>query len=290
MGEERSVQAQVNERIAAKIPAKAWESIVPIVVANPPSIHLLGTGSLFEIAGDFFVVTAAHVIKLAYEKGKTLGISDDGTSFIALGGEWFVSAPVQRDGVEDPFDVAVYRLPGRAVERLRAKRFLRRADIEFDEHSPTAVFAVFGFPGLWSMGGGGDGETLRLKALEYVTYASSATGRTLIGFDSKYHFLLDGTAKQVALPDGSPMVFRHRDGAAATFPRDLRGISGCAVWVLGDLAVPVDEWRPAQVVAVQTGVYQDSEVIRATRWVAVTTLLNEACPELRPAMLLWTPQ
>jgi hypothetical protein len=255
MGEQQRVQAGLNARIAAKIPADGWESTVPIVVANPPSVHLLGTGSLFEIAGERFVVTAAHVIKAAHDKGKTIGISDDATSFIAVAGDWLLSAPVQRDGVEDPFDVAVYRLSQPAVERLRARRFLRRADVEFGEQSATSVFALFGFPGLWTMTSRGDGEKLRLKALEYVTYASSADGKQLNGFDSRYHLLLCGAAAQITLPDGSEAVFQDRSGRAATFPRDLKGISGCAVWAIGDLALPVKDWGPARVVGVQTGVY-----------------------------------
>jgi hypothetical protein len=215
MDEQQRVQAGINARIAAKIPTDGWKSIVPIVVAKPPSIHLLGTGSLFEMGGERLVVTAAHVIKAAYENGKTIGISDDATSFIAVPGDWFLSAPVQRDGVEDPFDVAIYRLSQLAAERLRAKRFLRRTDVEFGERSATAVFALFGFPGLWSITSRGDGERLQLKALEYVTSASSAAEKPLIGFDSRYHLLLDATAKRATWPDGSQVVFQDRNGRAA---------------------------------------------------------------------------
>jgi len=139
MDEQQRVQAEVNARIAARIPTKAWESIVPIVVANPPSIHLLGTGSLCEIAGDSFVVTAAHIIEVAYEKGKTIGISDDGTSFIAVAVDWFVSAPVQQSGVEDPFDVAAYRLPQRAIDRLRASTFWAASGL--DQKSAAVIFS-----------------------------------------------------------------------------------------------------------------------------------------------------
>jgi len=74
-------------------------------------------------------------------------------------------------------------------------------------------------------------------------------------------------------------------------PRDLKGISGCAVWTIGDLEVPLDEWhkRRPKVAGVETGIYQSSEVVRTTKWVAVTTLIIEAFPELRPALRLWIP-
>ena len=44
--------------------------------------------------------------------------------------------------------------------------------------------------------------------------------------------------------------------------------------------------RPS-IVAVQTSVYPRPQIIKATRWVAVSTLLHETFPELRPALALW---
>jgi len=85
--EGRRIQAHVNARIIAKIPAHAAESIVAIVVATPPSLHVFGTGNLFELARESSVVTAGHVIKTASAYGKTIGISDDARSFIATAGE-----------------------------------------------------------------------------------------------------------------------------------------------------------------------------------------------------------
>ncbi len=287
MNEQQWLQAQINTRLSAKIPSEAWASIVPIVIASPPSVSLLGTGSLFEVAGERFVVTAAHVIRAAHDHGKTIGISNAATSFIAVSGDWLSSAPKQNEE-HDPFDVAVYKLPGSAVERLRGKRFLRRADVDFREPSATAVFTVFGFPGLWATASGADNERLQFIPLEYTTYACPDNRGPLIGFNSRYHLLLDGTAKQVTGPDGAGLRFEDKTGRAATFPRDLKGISGSAVWMIGNLTVPVENWGPAKVVGVQTGVYQRPEVIRATRWVVVTTLLHEACPHLRPALELWT--
>lgn len=286
MGEQQRLQAQINSRVSAKIPTEAWASIVPIVIAAPPSVHLLGTGSLFGIAGDCFVVTAAHVIRTAHDHEKTIGISDAATSFIATSGDWISSAPVQH-GDDDPFDVAVYKLPEPAVERLRGKRFVRRADVDLGEQSATAVFTLFCFPGLLATASQADDERLQLTPLEYTTHASSDNRELLNGFNPRYHLLLDGTPRQVTWPDGSDVRLEDKAGRAATLPRDLKGISGCSVWTIGDLKVPVGDWGPARVVGVETGVYQPSEVIRATRWVAVTTLLYEAFPQLRPALELW---
>jgi len=51
----------------------------------------------------------------------------------------------------------------------------------------------------------------------------------------------------------------------------------------------MDNWKKERpkVVAVQTSVYEKSRAIKATRWIAVSTLIHEAFPELRPSMNLW---
>lgn len=286
MDEGRRLQAHVNARIIAKIPAHAVDSIVAIVVATPPSLHVLGTGNLFELAGECFVVTAGHVIRMASLYDRTTAISDDARGFIATTGDWLVSS--QGDQPDDILDLAVYRLPPRAIGRLQRKRFLRRSDVEVGDLPPQAVFSLCGFPGVLSMPSRQPGETLRLQPFEYTTYASDSKG-DIEGFDSQYHLLLDANAKQVTLPDGSEAVLRNTTGDPVSFPRGLRGISGCAVWMIGDLARIVETWGPARVVGVQTGVYHDNQLIRATRWRALCALLAKADPSLRRALELWTP-
>jgi hypothetical protein len=289
MTEQQQTQAEVNARIAPKIPTSAgWSSTVAIAVAKPPSVHLLGTASLFEVAGERFVVTAAHVIRLAHEYGKTIGITSAGRGFIATAGEWFASSP-RSEGTDEPLDVAVYPLPRGSVERLKDKRFLRREDVDFREQSATAVFALFGFPGLWSAASEADDTPLRLKALEYVAHAVSSEGKDLIGFNPRYHLLLDVNPEESTTPDGAKVTVHDRSGRPATLLRRFVGISGCAVWAIGDLTIPIEDWGPPRVVGIETGVYQPSEVIRVTRWVAATTLINEVAPHVRPAIDLWTP-
>lgn len=285
------LQRDLNRRIGNHIPPYGWDVTVAIVIANRPTVHLLGTGSLFEIGGCHFVVTAAHVINAAHQYDKTIGISDGADSFISVHGNWICSAPVQFGSVEDPFDIAIYRLPTDALERLKGKRFLRREDIDFRKQSHTAVFCLFGFPGIWAEPSRSDEEKVSLKALEYTTYAYEGSKESLLGYDPKHHLLLDSTVKDITQSDGSQATLITRDGRPATMPRDLKGISGCAVWAIGDLNTPLDGWRNAHpmVVAVQTGIYQESQVVRTTRWIAVTTLINEAFSELRPALQLWTP-
>lgn len=87
------LQVDVNRRVGAHIPKDAWDAVVAIVVANRPALHLLGTGTLFEISDCHFVVTASHVIRAAHEHRKTIGISDAVGSFVSVYGDWISSAP-----------------------------------------------------------------------------------------------------------------------------------------------------------------------------------------------------
>jgi hypothetical protein len=88
---------------------------------------------------------------------------------------------------------------------------------------------------------------------------------------------------------GRPFIFLDLNRNSLQFPRDLGGISGCSVWMIGSCDKPIEEWKKenSKIIAVQTGVYHKSQIIQATRWVAVSTLLHEAFPEVRPAMALW---
>ncbi|MFA5863998.1 MAG: hypothetical protein WC975_04845 [Phycisphaerae bacterium] len=290
MDERQKQQSDINAQIAAYIPSDAWDSTVAIVQAKKPSVCLLGTGILFQISDVRFVITAAHVIRYAHEFGKTLGISDACGSFVSVPGNWISSAPFQFDSIEDPFDVAVYRLPDRAVQRLSGKRFLSKDDLDFSDQSPTTVFSVFGYPGIWTLPSRASDEKLVLRPLEYTTYAYDGSTEALTGYCSKYHLLLGASPEENTMEDGSMLVFKDRQGETGTLRHSLAGISGCCVWAIGDLDIPADCWcnRKPKVVAVETGVYEESKVIRATRWVAVTTLIHEAFQDFRDAIESWT--
>ena len=52
-----------------------------------------------------------------------------------------------------------------------------------------------------------------------------------------------------------------------------------------------EHWRQddAKVVGVVTGVYDNAQVIKATKWVFVAKLIQEVFPEVRSALALHTP-
>jgi hypothetical protein len=291
MEDMRQHQRIVNESISKHVPEHAWNSTVAIVIAHNNSVHQFGTGILFRIADDSFVVTAAHVIKQAHKHGKSLGISSATDSFISVCNDWLCSSEGQYGALDDPLDVALYHLQQNAVERLVGKAFLRFDDIEFDPQSPTAVYSLFGYPAIWSRPSASNSEPLKLKPLQYTAIAYDRETDTLEGYQERLHLLLDAQLPYVSNQDGSPAVFQDVQGAEMLFPKGLGGISGCSVWRVGDLKVPVANWgnRRTRIVAVQTGTYHANGAIIATRWIAVSTLIHAAFPRLRQAMTLVRP-
>ncbi len=271
----------VHQILNSLIPPKAWESSVSLVIAHEyeKELHQFGTGTLLKIADDTFLVTAAHVVTQAYEHDKALCVAT-GNSFTQVYGNWRCSAG------SDPFDVAVLRLPADVTSKMREVSYLRLQDVEFSADLSKSVFCLFGYPNRLSTPST-PYTTMRLKPFQYMTYDYEGETNTLGGYQERYHLLLDGQEEGEDF-DGQAARFYDRNGHPLQFPKDLGGISGCSVWKIVNRDRPLSEWgqyRP-KLVAVQTGVYSDRKVIKATRWVAVSTLLHEAYPELRPALKL----
>jgi hypothetical protein len=290
MDDQVQLQRKVNETATAQIPSCAWDCTVPIVIFHEGAVRHFGTGTLFRVADHFFLVTAGHVIKQACEHNKSLGIggSDDG-HFIALSGETLVSSEGQYGTSADPLDIALHRLSPATVARLVKKRFLLFDDIEFEPQSATAVYTIFGFPAVWSSPSKTVDEKVTYKALQYTTYRYDRDASALEEYQDRLHLLLDGQLDQATNEDATPVEFHDRDGRPIAFPRGLGGVSGCSVWRIGDLTTPLENWttEKSRLVAVQTGVYHAKRAIKATRWIAVSTLIHDAFPDLRPAMGLW---
>jgi hypothetical protein len=274
------------QAMSASIPDAVAASSVAIVVANRPFVRHLGSGTLLAVADRRFVVTAAHVIRAAQS---TVGISGgSNNNFIATAGTWLLSAQSNEDE-DDPFDLAVYPLEESQITPLEGRTFLRIGDVSFESDLSRAFFVVSGFPSIWSTETSEADEPMKLRLLQYSTYAYGGSTVALQGYDARHHVLLDAKPEHVFDSSGSAIEFRTRSGYAAQMPQDLRGISGCSVWMIGDLSIPCHQWRldHARLVAVETGVFPGRAAIKATRWNAVTTLLYSAFMDLRSTIELY---
>jgi len=278
----------IYSQIESHVPPKAWQSTVAIVIVCGTELRQFGTGILLRIADQSFIVTAGHVIKDARKSQNSLCITCSNCSFVQVHGTWICSAEGQYGTTKDPFDVAVLPLDSAVVAKLSDKSFLRLDDISFIDELSDGIFCLFGYPALWSQPSVNTDQHLSLKPFQYTTYAFDGSTNALDGYQSRFHLLLSADLLGSTDIDGKQIRFRDRRGLSARFPGDLGGISGCSVWMIGDVKRPIQEWKREhpRIVGVQTGVYRERQIIKATRWVAVSTLLYEAFPELRSSMML----
>jgi hypothetical protein len=193
--EEWRLQAETNRKVGSQVPRWVWDSVVSIVLSSKKTLHQFATGSLFQVADQRFVVTAAHSLRFAALYGKTIGISCSSDSFISPCENWILSEPFQYGSVEDTLDIAVYRIPEELVPRFNRQRFIQLSEVNFDVLS-SGVFVLFGYPGIWAVPSRSDDEELKITPLEYTAIGYSGDLVSL-GYQPKLHFLLDADSKGI---------------------------------------------------------------------------------------------
>jgi hypothetical protein len=282
--------AALVRAMAACTPTLVAASTVAIVGGRSPVVRQIGTGTLLAIADARFVVTAAHVLVQVKELGMTVGISGGHAgNFTALPGDWIVTSADAGSNDNDAHDVALYKLNDRQVDRLDGVEFVRIGDVSFSDNLSSGYFVVCGFPGMWSTVSDSDDAVMKSKLLQYGTYPFMGSTTALNGYDPRRHFLLQGTSDSTLDHNGEPTAFRTRSGHSADMPRDLGGVSGCSVWMIGDFRTPVPNWsrQSARIVGIETGVFHERGALKATRWNAVASVLHSAFPELRPVIEMY---
>jgi hypothetical protein len=285
---EMITQKQLNETLEARIPPVAWDATVAIVIEINRTLRQFGTGTLLKIADQLFVVTAAHVIRQAKKLDGSLCLAGKKGTYAPADGEWFFSTEGQYGTHVDPFDVAVLPLAEHIADKLGTSVFLRLHDVCFDEDFAGGIYCLYGFPTLWASVSTEATPVMVAKPFQYVSYAFEGTTTQLSEYQERFHLLLTADPAETTDLKGDRQVFRTKENFPAKFPDDIGGISGCSVWKIGDRRIPLAEWKrfAPKVVAVETSVYARHKIIKATKWIAVTTLLSVAFPELKSAILL----
>ncbi len=274
---------EISELLDSRIPAKASGASISIGAFDLQSqvIDQFGTGTLLKIADDSFLVTAAHVATYATKLKKSLCIGIN-NGFIQLNGDWCLSTE------STPHDIAVLRLPADMASKLVDIPHIRLHDVDFDSDLSKGVFCLLGYPARLAIPSTTDHTTMNITPFQFLTYAYDGETDMLSGYQQKYHVLLSAQAGGVD-NDGKPVIFADRNGNSLSFPKDLGGISGCSIWKIGQYNKPLSDWKSyrPKIVAVQTSVYSDAQIIKGTRWAAVSSLLYKAFPDLRQALKLW---
>ena len=176
--------------------------------------------------------------------------------------------------------MAIYEFSPDQIARFEPTNFVRIGDAAFPKDLSAGFFVVTGFPAMWSTALAPEDLTMKAKLLQYGTYALQGSTAGLDGYSPDRHFLMEGSPATLLDQAGEPTDFRTRTGFPAQMPHDLAGVSGCSVWMIGDLRKPLDTWskNECRLVGVETSIYKQRSAIKATRWNAITTLLYNAVP------------
>ncbi len=268
------------QRLSEFVPSHAWNSTVAILIRRGEQLAQHGTGTLFAVGNDCFLITAAHVLETARNAGNAIYASNLEGKFVQLGGEWMLSNDEASEGT---LDVAGYKLSEDLKNEFQSSRFLRLSDVSFDFDAEHGVYTIFGFPSIWTHKSEENPSNLSSKAIEYTTYAYEGNTSPLEGFDDRFHLAITASLDEARDKDAKEADFSYRGGVPARFPGDLGGISGCSVWQIGDLRYKLEEWPTVEprIVGIETCVYPTKSVMRATRWNAAATMLYKCYPETR---------
>jgi hypothetical protein len=233
--------------MVASTPSRVAGATVAIVGSLSRHIRHLGTGTLLAVADAKFVVTAAHVLRVAKEQGLTVAISPAlGGVFTAVTARtWLLTS----DEADDRHDVALYRLDEREVGRLGAADFVRIADVCFEKDLAAACFVICGFPGMWSTASNPDGD-MTGRLLQYATYPFKGRTSGLGGFDAEKHILLEGTPGDLLDHNGEPTRFQTRSdirrACLETFRESAAAASGesgiSELRFLNGISMPRKSW------------------------------------------------
>jgi len=287
-------EAHVNiaKAIDAVVSSLVINSTVAIVcTTQSKSIVQVGSGTLLSIADSCFLVTAAHVARATQKMGGTPGIIGLKASLpTALTGEWTLSSSDSESAIGDKYDIALYRLNENQKQRLTGCEFVRIGDVDFSSDLQNGYFVLCGFPSVWSVTSNNCSEPLILRPLLYgvTSYVGLPTG--LQGFDTNYHLLFEAIAEKTLDHQGRSARMRTRSNHWVSMPGGLRGISGCSVWLIGNVTSPIHTWNPkdARIVGVETGVFEGAHpTIKASKWNAVLSLIYAAYSDLRPSIDLY---
>jgi hypothetical protein len=269
---------------AALIPLTQQFSVVIAAYYNG-ELHQHATGTLVQFGDHCFVATAAHAIDDFHQAKEHYpdlrlfvdnGVSND---LVPLDGNYFATKTVyDRETLairlpgerNDLWDVALWELGSRSIQKLTNKAFLNRSSIDIGANLSTGVFFLAGCPRCWSQ----VDYATRSFSWTWLTYLAQpyAKPESLAHFDERFH-----------------MALRLADDAQ--LPTDLKGISGCAIWKVADYPIR-DDWsvEQARVVAIQTCVLKETpKAIRGTKWACVLPVLARMHPDIREIFRLWLP-
>lgn len=237
----------------------AAKSTVPLLREIGELASIEGSGTLFEVRGSHYLVTAAHAAENLSRGDVCIPCGPNKKEVWALG--------QGRLATIDKYDLAVFRIDEEmSVDRLKKVwQFLTLDHVWLGDIHPSATFLLYGFPVATTTQ---RGILVDSTPISYVTarYDKTPTGL-------KYPLEPD---VDTFLEHKAEAMDRQTNRLVAV--PDLPGISGCSVWaVLDPTTTSSAIWSPdthARIVAIETS-YLRGSWIRCRRWFVVNTMIEE---------------
>lgn len=271
------------------VPALCEKSTVAILRIQGSATVPLGTGTLLRIADRCFVVTAAHVVRHAYEWASGLAVTGDAGKIVETPSHWLCSPMDSAEPDKGLGDVAVYALTESQTQELEGKEFVRLGDVGLESDLNKGLFRLVGYPQMFCEPSSDETQKVLLGSLTFATTVHRGKPR-ITDYDPDVHFLLDAIDQNLVDRQGQKASLHGRQQAVVKLTDGLPGISGCGVWRIGNSRTALEEWKQedAALVGVAISTYSESEVIKVTRWKFVGKLIYAGFPDMRGPLKLQT--
>ncbi len=240
----------------SEIASEAREATVGIFMEKEKGYLQIGTGMLLRFNNNYYLVTAAHVMADCRKSGGKLCIGNRAIGLISLEEEIRGARPlgVGLEARTASWDVAAIRLLDATLDKIPSGAFwcCSQSLSPFDTRHECLLLGYPAGAGLVSGDKGLGNDPLKIEVSSYDGPTDSLRGydevlHLLFRFEKRGHPGLGGRKVMVGLPDG------------------LAGTSGSGIWAMGDRL---------RLVALQTGFYKNSRVIKSTRWSKIMDLFN----------------
>jgi len=213
-----------------EIMRQTMTSTVPFLRSNNERLEHEASGVLVRIADSAFVLTAFHVLKPLLE-GKISMLIGAGRQYPA--GTSLSGLRVLR--ADDPFDIALIELSEEQAQQIALTHsFINLAQCDTSKlFEPRQLFFVCGFPEVDTLSSTLR-KTLHLVPFGFVTgaYAGDISQLPSSAYRADLHLPLDYS-------EGN-----RKDEMGAPIPLpEPRGMSGCGVWRLPSVDIPVECWE-----------------------------------------------
>jgi hypothetical protein len=221
---------QLDKRLMQESPEYLRRRSVVFLGHSPHDgkLHIGGSGVLLEIAGEHFILTAAHVlafraqakIPLYLDSGDTparlVGLTPENTRAVTS-----ISPSGDIKHRDDPCDAAAIHISQVVVDAIKDNRtFLRLEQIDpNDADGKHSFYMAHGYPEATL--NHVDDENLALHALSYGGSAIRANKGELVNYDPELHLGVAFDRDNAITPTGKVIDTPHPEG-----------MSGCGIWRL----------------------------------------------------------